>query len=209
MGFADRREAGVRLAEALSSYEGADAVVLALPRGGVIVGAEVARRLGLPLDLAVAKKIGHPLNPEAAIGAVSEDGVRVLHGEIEALIDPGWLEKEVAAKEAEAAGLRRRYMGERLAESLANRTAILVDDGIATGFTMVAAAESARKRGAAKVVVAVPVSAQQTAERFRTLVDDFVAVEIPPDLYAVGAHYEDFRQITDEQVIDALGVQPN
>jgi putative phosphoribosyl transferase len=205
MAFANRTEAGRRLAEKLMSYKGEDVVVLALPRGGVVVAVEVAQALEAPMDLAIAKKIGHPANPEAAIGAVTEDGVRIMDGRADGLIDPAWLEAEASRKAEEAVDLRAEYMGDKPHEPLSGRTAILVDDGIATGYTMMAAVESAKKRGAAKVVVAVPVAPPETVWKFKSLADDVVVVEAPPLLYAVGAHYEDFRQVSDQTVKELMG----
>lgn len=205
MVFENRTDAGRRLAELLGGYREEDVVVLALPRGGVVVAAEVARALHAPLDLAVAKKIGHPMNPEAAIGAVSEDGVRMLDPRAESSLDHVWLEKETLEKSGEAARLRERYTGSSSPPTLSGRTVILVDDGIATGYTMMAAVESARRRGSKRVVVAVPVAPSETLNRLRSMADDAIGVDTPEHLYAVGAHYEDFRQVTDEEVIDILG----
>ena len=202
--FADRRDAGKQLAELLKGLEIENPVVLALPRGGVVAGAEVAAALNAPLDLAVAKKIGHPQNPEAAVGAVSEDGQVYLDERVQDLVDPAWLDKEAARKVEEAKQLRKQYTGRTDPPSLKEKTAVLVDDGIATGSTMFAAIMSARARGASKVVVAVPVGPPSTLQRLRALADDVVAVAAPEFLFAVGAHYADFRQVSDEEVIATL-----
>lgn len=197
--FADRADAGRRLAERLKDRAGESLAVLGLPRGGVVVALEVARALGAPLDLAVAKKIGHPQYPEAAIGAVSEDGQVVLNDAVEP-IDPVWLSKETEAKLSEARALRRRLTGRGGIFSLEGKTAVLVDDGIATGQTMFAAVASVKKRGATSIIVAVPVGPPATLDRLREQVDEVIALAEPPDLYAVGAYFEDFRQVGDESV---------
>lgn len=202
--FADRNDAGRQLAEIVKGHELENPLVLALPRGGVVVAAEVAEALNAPLDLAVAKKIGHPQNPEAAVGAVSEDGQVYLDDRGAELVDPIWLEKETVRKVQDARQLRVEYTGEADPPSLYDRAAILVDDGIATGSTMFAAIMSARARGAKRVIVAVPVGPPSTLKKLKNYADEVIAVAAPEFLYAVGAHYEDFRQVTDREVLSIL-----
>src|SRR5687768_6300869 len=182
--FADRQDAGIKLGEAMRSLDLEDLIVLALPRGGVVVGAEVARALKAPLDLAIARKIGHPQNPEAAVGAASEDGHAYLDERVKHLVDPQWLEEEAVKRAVEARAQRVAYTGEETAPSLTNKTAVLVDDGIATGSTMFAAIMSARSRGAARVIVAVPVGPPSTLEKLKEFADEVVAVAAPEFLYA-------------------------
>ena len=213
MRYADRRDAGRRLAEALAGLAGPTTVVLALPRGGVILGAEVARFLGAPLDLVLPRKVGHPSFPEYGIAAVAEAGEVVENRDEVARVDPGWFARAVAEQRAEAARRRRSYLGDRPPADLAGMTAILVDDGIATGLTMRAALCDVRARGAARAVVAVPVAPADAVARMRREADDVVTLQAPDDFAgAVGAYYRDFRQVTDDEVVRALaeaaGVAP-
>lgn len=202
--FANRQDAGLQLAAALESLKLFEPVVLALPRGGVVVAAEVAKILNATLDLVIARKIGHPANPEAAVGAVSEDAQIYIDERVRNLVEPDWLETEASKKVAEAKAQRLTYTGQSEPPSLEGKTVVLVDDGIATGSTMFAAIKSARARGAAKVVVAVPVGPPSTLEKLKKFADEVVAVAAPEFLYAVGAHYADFRQVSDKEVIDLL-----
>lgn len=201
--FRDRLDAGRRLAEALPVYRGApDTLVLGIPRGGVIVAAEVARLLELPLDVAVAAKVGAPSNPEYAIGAVAADG------EVTANPKAGYSDAEVR----EIAGAALRKVDEQLARArgalppleLAGKTAILVDDGLATGLTAMAAADWLRRQGAAKVVVAVPVAPPDTVRAIASRADEVVSVEVPAWFSAVGQFYEKFGQTDDDEVHTAL-----
>lgn len=205
MRYADRRDAGRRLAEALAAHAQPSTVVLALPRGGVILGAEVARALGAPLDLVLPRKVGHPSFPEYGIAAVAEAGEVVANADEVARVDPAWFARAVAEERAEAARRRRRYLGDRPAADLAGKTAIVVDDGIATGLTMRAALCDVRARGAARAVVAVPVAPADAVTLLRREADDVVTLQAP-DAFAgaVGAYYRDFRQVTDEEVVAAL-----
>ena len=194
--FADRAEAGRRLAELVPESDG-DPVVLGLARGGVPVAAEVARTLGAPLDVLVVRKVGHPAQPEYALGAVSEDGVALPEGLPSELVDP-------QRKEAQAQA--RRLRGERERLPLAGRDAIVVDDGLATGRSMTAAIEGVARQGAARVVMAVPVASgpgiRALAERCETCA---VLVVEPPAFFAVGQFYDDFEQVSDEAVAELLG----
>jgi len=201
--FRDRIDAGRQLAEELASYTNdSDAVVLGIPRGGVVVAAEVARRLGLPLDIVIASKIGAPQNPEYAVGAISADG--------HVLPNPyaGFTESELEhlGRDAKAKVERRVeiYRAGREPIPLEGRTAIVVDDGIATGLTAEAAIAYVRRQDAARVVLAVPVIAADSATRLQEMVDDLVAVERPSVFYAVGQFYRRFDQTSDDEVISAL-----
>jgi putative phosphoribosyl transferase len=203
MYFRDRREAGRRLARQLSAYANRPGVlVLALPRGGVPVGYEVARALHVPLDVFLVRKLGVPGHRELALGAVASGGVRVLNREVvEALGIPDAVIDEVTAgalHELERRG--RAYRGDRPFPAVRGRTIILVDDGLATGSTMRAAAAALRQQGPARLVVAVPVGAPETCDEFRDEVDEIVCVITPEPFYAVGVWYDDFSQTTDEEV---------
>lgn len=208
--FDDRRDAGRQLAEKLRRYQGADAIVLALPRGGVEVGYEVARALKLPLDIVVVRKIGHPAHPEYAIGAVDEAS-RTLMNEREAeTLDPAWLAEETARQCKEAQRRLAAYRGTRPALELEGKTALLVDDGIATGLTMRLAVRTTRALHARRVIVALPVAPEGASEMLKREGADEVVILLPPEhfLGAVGAHYVDFRQLDDSVVKKLLHETP-
>jgi putative phosphoribosyl transferase len=206
MRFKDRAEAGQKLARLLATtYEHEEGVVYALPRGGVVLGAEIALRLHMPLDLIVARKIGHPYNPEYAIGAVTEGGEPVVNADEVARVPSGWFHAQVAAERREARRRHHVYLDGRAPLSSHGKTAIIVDDGIATGLTMEAAIRELRRRDSARIVVAVPVVPADTATTFAREVDELVALDIPEYyLGGVGAYYEYFPQVTDEEVIALL-----
>lgn len=204
--FIDRGDAGRQLAALLEPFRDEQPVVLAMPRGGVPVGAEVARALGAPLDVALVRKVGAPGNPEYAIGAVAEGGVRFVDtGVVRALgLSDAEVHALLARAERELEQQTARYRGTRVPVALAGRTAILVDDGLATGRSAHAAMESLRKRGAARVILAVPVAAAQSVQALRGEADDIVCVQMPDDLWAVGMWYEDFRAVGDGEVAELL-----
>ena len=201
--FRDRAEAGRALAQALERYAGLDdLLVLALPRGGVPVAYEVARALPAPLDVFLVRKLGVPGHEELAMGALASGGVRVLNPDVvdhlhipESIID-GVAEREQAELERRA----REYRGDRSPPDVRGRTVILVDDGLATGSTMRAAAAAVREQQPAQIVVAVPVAAPATCQDFKREVDDVVCALTPEPFYAVGVWYEDFSQTTDAEV---------
>jgi putative phosphoribosyl transferase len=203
--FRDRVEAGERLAAALGDRPGQDCVVLAIPRGGVVVGEVVAARLGAALDVVVPRKVGAPGNPELGLGAVAP-GVRVLDPWlIERLrVGDDYLEREIARQEAEIERRLHAYRKGRPPVDVAGRTAIVVDDGVATGGTAVAALRWARAQGASRVVLAVPVAPPQTMQRLRHEADEVVAVATPEPFYAVGEWYQDFDQTSDAEVVAIL-----
>lgn len=208
MHFRDRSEAGRLLAEALKDRVEPPCVVLALPRGGVMVGLEVARALGCPLDLVMVRKIGAPGQPELALGAVANgehpvlvvnENVRRMTGASEA-----YLETEKERELAEIARRRARYLAGRAPAPVAGRTAIVVDDGIATGATMLAALRAVRRKGPKKVILAVPVAPPDSLQRLSAEADEIVCLHTPEWFMAVGQFYDDFRQIDDEEVVAAL-----
>ena len=205
MRFKDRSEAGKKLALALEKYRDQPAIVYGLPRGGVVLAIEIAQALRLPLDLIIPRKIGHPYNPEYAIGAVSEDGEPVYNEWEIARLDPHWLEDQVSSERQEARRRREQYLQGREPLPVAGKTAILVDDGIATGLTMLAAIRDIRKRRPGRVVVTIPVAPQDTVERLLQEADEVVGLEITSRyLGAVGAYYDYFPQISDAEVIDLM-----
>ncbi|HYX84610.1 MAG TPA: phosphoribosyltransferase family protein [Gaiellales bacterium] len=195
--FADRRDAGGKLADRLSTERLSDGVVVGLARGGVVVAAEVARSLGLALDALAVRKVGHPLQPELAIGAVAPGGVYV-RDQLDLV--PADVSRAVALTEDEARALDRRLHELRPAVDVSGRPCILVDDGLATGATMIAAARWARRAGAARVIVAVPVGSPQAVETLRAEADDVICLAAPALLFAVGEWYVDFDQVPDEEV---------
>lgn len=203
--FKDRQDAGRQLADALSRYADTDAVVYALPRGGVVLGYEIAKKLRAPLDLVITRKIGHPSNPEYAVCAVAEDGDMVCDEAERAALDKRWLKIEAEKERQEAKRRRETYLGGRKMISAKERTAILVDDGIATGLTMLLAIREVKHQHPNRVVVAIPVVPKDTAKKIQEEADELVALSIPFSyLGAVGAYYADFRQVNDEEVLRLL-----
>jgi putative phosphoribosyl transferase len=210
LSFEDRHDAGRRLATLLEPFRGEQPVVVGIPRGGVPVAAEVARALGAPLDIAVVRKIGAPQNPEYAIGALAEGGVHVLSEEaVRALrLSEAELQALIARTDHELRERLHRYRGAREPIELRGRTAILIDDGLATGSSALAALGSLRERGAKRLVLAVPVAATSSVGALRDYADEVVCVEMPDDLWAVGYWYEDFRPTTDREIAALLGEAP-
>jgi len=205
--FRDRVEAGRRLAADLTQYaHRPDVVVLALPRGGVPVAYEVARALGAPLDIFVVRKLGVPGHEEVAMGAVATGGIRVLNDAlVRSLGIPRDVIEAVTAREREELARRERlYRGNRAPVDVRGRTVILVDDGLATGATMVAAVRALRQRGPARIVVAVPIAAPETCDAMRAEVDDVVCAMTPEPFHAVGVWYENFSQTSDAEVRELL-----
>ncbi len=204
--FSDRRDAGRRLAARVERFRRARPVVVGMPRGGVPVAAEVARALAAPLDVVLVRKVGAPRNREFAVGAVAEGGVRMLstHAVRAQGISARGLEVLVARAERELAEQSRRYRGRRAPESLLGRTAVLVDDGLATGRSARAAIAAVRMRGAVRVVLAVPVAAPASARELRACADEVVCVETPRDMWAVGCWYEDFSPTGDAELAALL-----
>lgn len=204
--FRDRREAGRRLAAQLAAYRGEELIVLGLPRGGVPVAFEIAMELNAPLDVIVARKIGAPMQPELGIGAIAQGEITILD---EYTIRQLQLTEDDIARVArsEIAEMRRRleeYRGDAGLPDVQGRTAILVDDGLATGVTMRAAIEAVRRGEPDRVIVAVPVCARETVRSIEKLADDIVCVSIPESFRAVGHWYENFTQTSDAEVIELL-----
>ncbi|MEY2562724.1 MAG: putative phosphoribosyl transferase [Verrucomicrobiota bacterium] len=205
--FSNRRDAGGRLAEKLTHFQGCkNAIVLGLPRGGVPVACEVAQRLELPLDVFVVRKLGVPGYEELAMGAIASGNVIVLNDDVMRALpnSEALLERVVAREKLELEAREARYRQARPAPDLRNRVAILVDDGLATGATMRAAAAALRKQSVAKIVVAVPVGAPETCREFAAEVDELICPLRPDFFQGVGQFYEDFSQTTDEEVREAL-----
>ena len=203
--FKDREEAGRRLAEKLIEFKDQNPIILALPRGGVVLGAEVARALNCPLDLVIPRKIGHPGNPEYAIAAVTESGALVANESEIASVDTEWFEREKAVQIAEAKRRRKVYLKGRKQVNLRGKTIIIVDDGIATGLTMMAAISEVKANNPVKTIIAVPVAPADIYKQIKGEVDDFVVIDAPEHyLGSVGAYYRDFPQVSDGEVVGIL-----
>ena len=212
MSFRDRSDAGHQLAVALSKYRRDQATVLALPRGGVPVAAEVARALDAPLDLILVRKIGVPFQPELAMGAVVDGAQPVIVRNEDVIALTGISEEEFEAacrrELAEIERRRQRYLADRQRAPIAGRVAIVIDDGIATGATVRAALQATRIRKPGELVLAVPVAPAQTLADLRREADDIICLESHESLGAIGLFYADFHQISDEEVTELLARHP-
>jgi putative phosphoribosyl transferase len=205
--FRDRAEAGRLLAGKLKAYANRpDALVLALPRGGVPVAYEVARALNAPLDIFLVRKLGVPGHEELAMGAIASGGVRVLNEDMvhHLRIPDEAIEKVAGREQRELERREHEYRGDRPAPEVRGRTVILIDDGLATGSTMWAAVIALKRQQPARIIVAVPAAAESTCDEFRAEVDEIVCAITPEPFHAVSLWYEDFSQTTDEQVRDLL-----
>lgn len=204
--FKDRIDAGRQLGKLLYKYKDQPAIVFGLPRGGVVLAAEIAKAINAPLSILLAHKIGHPYQPEYAIAAVSESGQMVLSAHTDIGYDE-WIQEDKPRQMKEMQRRRKEYLKGRKDDSLEGKIAILVDDGIATGLTMQVAIMELKTKHPLKIVATVPVSPKSTAVLIRGMVDEFVAVDTPEDysfLGSVGAYYEYFPQVEDEEVIAIL-----
>lgn len=207
MVFADRRDAGRHLAAALDHLRSRRPVVIAIPRGGVVVGWEVATHLRAPLEVIVPRKLRAPYNPELALGAVAEGGAVYIDEEIARGVGAAYLEQEIAAQRAEIARRVEVYRGGRPLPPLTEHAAIVVDDGIATGATMVAALRAIRTMGSARLVSAVPVAPPEGVARLAREADEVVCLAAPPVFHAVGQFYADFTQVSDAEVTALLAAR--
>lgn len=208
--FNDRRDAGIQLTSMLKKYKDQEGVlVLALPRGGVVTGYEIARYLNVPLDIVIVRKIGFPGQPELGIGAVSETGTVVLNQFIISTygVSKDYIEHEISRQKEEISRRVKLYRKGKGLPDLEGKTIILVDDGVATGATIKAAITTLRKEKLTKLTVALPVAPPATADELKQMVDEFICIETPVDFMAVGAHYRDFTQVSDEEVVELLQKQ--
>lgn len=202
MTFADREDAGERLASALHEYKGKECVVYAIPRGGVILGSVAAKALDCPLDLVITRKIGHPSNPEYAIAVVAEDGHEVFNEAEIRSVDPNWLGVEKQKQRDEARRRRLAYIGNNIRPSVEGKIAIVIDDGIATGMSLLAALKEVRELHPARLVAAIPVMPAEFLDELKTACDEVVCLNV--DEYyqgSVGAYYGSFSQVEDEEVV--------
>ena len=205
--FVDRVDAGRRLASALADFAGKKGVVLAIPRGGVVVAFEIARALDLPLDVIIPRKIGAPENPELAIGAVAEDGTAILDNQLIKYLGVSreYVKEETERQKQEIKRRLKLYRQDASYIDVRGLDVIVVDDGIATGSTMKAALASVKNRGAASVTVAVPVGPPSTISELNSLADRVVCLYTPEFFQAIGEFYQDFNQTQDSEVIELLG----
>jgi predicted phosphoribosyltransferase len=208
MPFKDRSDAGCKLAKALAGYKDQKPVILALPRGGVPVAAEVAAVLNAPLDLILVRKVGVPFQPELAMGAVVDGGASIIVRNEDVIklagIDESAFKAACDRELAEIERRRQRYLGSRERVDVSGRTAIVIDDGVATGATTRAALRATRMRDPKKLVLAVPVAPADSLAELRSDADDVICLEQHEFFYAIGAYYADFSQVSDEEVIDIL-----
>lgn len=212
--FKDREQAGEQLAQRLETYarqhdaymEQPEAIVLALPRGGVPVGYAVANALDLPLDVLIVRKLGVPGHEELAMGAITSSGLRVLRTDTFEMFDipEAAIEQVVQVETSEMQRREKKYRGDRPAPDLQGRVVILIDDGLATGSTMLVAARAVRRQEPARIIVAVPVASEQACKEIGSEVDEIVCLITPSPFYAVGMWYEEFDQTSDEEVIHLL-----
>ena len=199
--FHDRKEAGIKLAERLKKYEAAEnLMVLALPRGGVPVAFEVAKTLGAPLDVFITRKLRFPDNPELALGALAENGEVFLNQDLMDYCPDGYLEQEISYQKKEIKRRQMLYRGVVESPPLSGKTVILVDDGVATGATMIASIRALKASRVKELIVAVPVAPRDMIEKLSGLADKLVILHTPSPFIAVGVHYFDFRQVSDEEV---------
>jgi predicted phosphoribosyltransferase len=203
--FQDRIDAGLALSRHLQHYKHVDGVTLAIPRGGVPVAFPVARILELPLEIILSKKIGHPLHKEFAIGAVSLTGQVIAPS---AFATDEYIQQETKTIREQLKDMYKKYMGNKEPTPVKNKTVIIIDDGVATGHTLLSTVEMIRHDAPKKLVIAVPVASQEAAEKLSEVADEFVCEWIPSHFRSVGEFYEDFTQVSDEDVIKMLTVQP-
>ena len=199
--FQDRIDAGLALSRHLQHYKHADGITLAVPRGGVPVALPVSKLLHLPLQIILSKKIGHPLHKEFAIGAVSLTG-RIMSPN--AFATEEYIQQETVNIRAQLKASYTQYMGDKKPIPLKDKIVIIIDDGVATGYTLLSTIEMIRKEAPKKVVVAVPVASQEAAQKLSEVADEFVCVWVPARFQSVGEFYEDFLQVSDEEVMQML-----
>lgn len=203
--FKNRIDAAEKLTTLLEKFKGTDTVIFGIPRGGMVIANVIAKKLLLPLEMVVVRKIGHPKNPEYAIAAISESGMMVKNEEEVKNVDKAWFDEEAEKQLQEAKRRKIKYSSKRPYLRYEGKTVILVDDGLATGLTIEAAIKELTLGNPKKIVVAVPVSARDSSRRIKNKVDEFISY-LSPTLFdgAVGAYYEDFPQVEDKEIIDIM-----
>jgi putative phosphoribosyl transferase len=206
MMFLDRKDASEKLSHSLEKFKNEDVIVLAVPRGGLPIAYESIKRFGLKWDLIIPRKIGAPHNKEVAIGAVSVDGSYFINDHYVEMLDisQDYIQKEVTEQINEIKRRMKEYRGKDTFPEVKDKTVIIIDDGIATGFTIMAVIKAVKKQGAKKIVLAIPVGPRETIEEFKGIVDEVICLYLPDDFYAVGSYYLDFKQVTDEEVFQII-----
>jgi putative phosphoribosyl transferase len=206
MMFLDRKDAGEKLTESLEKFKNEDVIVLVVPRGGLTIAYDTIKRFGFKWDLIIPRKIGAPHNKEVAIGVVSMDGSYFINNQyVEMLnISQEYIDKEVAEQINEIKRRMKEYRGKDTFPEVKDKTVIIMDDGIATGFTILAVIKAVKKQEAKKNILAIPIGQRETIEEFKELVDEVICLYIPDKFYAVGSYYEDFKQVTDEEVFKII-----
>ncbi|HVZ56340.1 MAG TPA: phosphoribosyltransferase family protein [Chitinophagaceae bacterium] len=199
--FKDRMEAGMALTEKLKKYKKEEGLVLAVPRGGVPIAYVVAKELGFPLDIVLTKKIGHPANKEYAIGAVSMTDSYIIPHEN---VSDKYVEAQTLYIRQRLKEMYSKFMGDKAPEPMEGKTVIVIDDGIATGNTLMATVQMLRRSNPAKIVIAVPVASSDSIRKLSPVVDELICLLVPELFFGVGAFYEDFTQVSDQQVMDYL-----
>ncbi len=204
--FLDRKDAGEKLTERLEKFKDEDVIVLAVPRGGLEIAYDTIKKLRFNWDLIIPRKIGAPHNKEVAIGAVSVDGSYFVNDHYVAMlnISQDYIEKEVSEQINEIKRRMKEYRGKDTFPKVKDKTVIIIDDGIATGFTILAVIKAVKKQGAKKIILAIPVGPRETIEEFKELVDEVICLYIPDEFYAVGSYYVDFKQVEDEEVFKII-----
>lgn len=204
--FLDRVDAGEKLTDSLYKFKDEDVIVLAVPRGGLEIAYDTIKRFGFKWDLIIPRKIGAPHNKEFAIGAVSVDGSYFINDDyVERLgISQEYIQKEVSQQINEIKRRMKEYRGKDTFPEVKDKTVIIIDDGIATGFTLLAVIKAVKKQGAQKIILAIPVGPRETIEEFKELVDEVICLYIPDVFYAVGSYYVNFEQVTDEEVFKII-----
>lgn len=206
--FLDRSDAGIKLSEKLKAYkDNKEVLILALPRGGVATGYEIARILNAPLDVLIVRKIGHPMQPELAVGAVSETGTVVLNPRVLSFgVSEDYIKDETSIQKEEISRRIELYRKGKGISEIQGKIIILVDDGVATGATIKAAISTLNKEKLKKLVIALPVAPPDTADELKGMADEFICLETPYDFRAVGNYYYDFTQVTDQEVVRYLKI---
>ncbi|MTI79548.1 MAG: phosphoribosyltransferase [Firmicutes bacterium] len=202
--FIDRKDAGIKLSLKLEKFRNDDSIILAIPRGGIVTAYQTIKEYKFKWDLIIPRKIGSPQNKEVAIGAVTSDGIYLLNEEYVATlnISQEYIENEAFEQVDEIKRRLKKYKGNEKFPEVKDKTVIIIDDGIATGFTILAAIKSVKEHGAKKIVLAVPVAPRDTISHLEAFVDEVICLLIPDQFYAVGSYYENFEQTTDEEVIN-------
>jgi putative phosphoribosyl transferase len=204
--FLDRKDAGEKLTDSLEKFKAEDVIVLAVPRGGLAIAYDTVKKFGLEWDLIIPRKIGAPHNKEFAIGAVSVDGSYFINNDyVKRLgISQEYIEKEVSEQTDEIKRRMKAYRGKDTFPEVKDKTVIIIDDGIATGFTILAVVKAVKKQGAKKIILAIPVGPRETIEKFKKLVDEVICLYIPEEFYAVGSYYMNFEQVTEDEVFKIM-----